>query len=102
MYCRTHEDSYDVWWRYGDDAGQATDTALQSVVNVGVTAFNIDNLGIKAILGTTGKKAAKVMLKSSDEEAAEGEQMETQTPEAHVEAVGTDAQNKEMKEEEKK
>ncbi|CAM9329532.1 unnamed protein product [Lampetra planeri] len=89
-----------VKYKYGDDAGQATDTALQSVVNVGVTAFNIDNLGFKAILGTTGKKAAKVMLKSSDEEAAESEQTETQTPETHVEVVGKDAQNKEKKEEE--
>uniref|UniRef100_A0A671WUU1 Spartin a n=1 Tax=Sparus aurata TaxID=8175 RepID=A0A671WUU1_SPAAU len=60
----TNETVLTVTHKYGDDAGQATDTALKSVVNVGVTAYNIDNLGIKAFLKTTGKKTAKAMVKS--------------------------------------
>ncbi|KAL0182859.1 hypothetical protein M9458_022234, partial [Cirrhinus mrigala] len=48
---------------YGDDAGQAADTAVQSAVNIGVTAFNVDNLGVKGILKTTGKHTAKAMVK---------------------------------------
>lgn len=55
-------------WRYGDDASQATDTALKSVVNVGITAYNIDNLGIKAILKTTSKQTAKALVKSPEGE----------------------------------
>ncbi|XP_077403449.1 spartin a isoform X2 [Vanacampus margaritifer] len=54
-----------VTYKYGNDAGQATDTALRSVTNVGVTAYNVDNLGLKAILKTTGKEMAKGMVKSS-------------------------------------
>ncbi|XP_016120154.1 coiled-coil domain-containing protein 169-like [Sinocyclocheilus grahami] len=50
--------------RYGDEAGQAADTAVHSAVNVGITAFNVDNLGIKGILKTKGKHTAKAMLSS--------------------------------------
>lgn len=66
------------WWRYGNDAGDATDTALHSVINVGVTAHNIDNLGIKAILKTAGKKTAKAMVKSKDGQSAETDGKEAQ------------------------
>ncbi|KAM8834842.1 spartin-like isoform 1-T1 [Synchiropus picturatus] len=62
-----------VTYKYGDDAGKATDTGLQSAINVGATAFNIDNLGVKAILKTGGKQMAKAMVKSSGEEKKEDE-----------------------------
>lgn len=69
-----------LWWRYGDDAGKATDTALQSVVNIGVTAYNFDNLGIKAILKTTGAKTAKAMVKDGNAENGQPSQTgETET-----------------------
>uniref|UniRef100_A0A3B5LRA7 MIT domain-containing protein n=1 Tax=Xiphophorus couchianus TaxID=32473 RepID=A0A3B5LRA7_9TELE len=64
--------------KYGNDAGQATDTALRSVGNIGVAAHNIDNLGLKALLKTTGKKTAKVMIKESDDEVKETEENKTQ------------------------
>lgn len=48
--------------KYGSAAGQATDHAVNSAINVGVTAFNIDNLGIKAIVKRTGKQAAQAIL----------------------------------------
>uniref|UniRef100_W5L9H4 Spartin n=1 Tax=Astyanax mexicanus TaxID=7994 RepID=W5L9H4_ASTMX len=47
--------------KYGDQASQATDTAVQSVLNVGVTAFNIDNFGLKAVLKGAGKQTAKAI-----------------------------------------
>uniref|UniRef100_A0A8B9GVK5 Spartin n=1 Tax=Astyanax mexicanus TaxID=7994 RepID=A0A8B9GVK5_ASTMX len=47
--------------KYGDQASQATDTAVQSVFNVGVTAFNIDNFGLKAVLKGAGKQTAKAI-----------------------------------------
>ncbi|CAL9685197.1 unnamed protein product [Knipowitschia caucasica] len=67
-----------VKYKYGMDAGEATDTALKSVVNVGVTAYNIDNLGIKAIMKTAGKETAKAMVKRKDGETVEG--MDTEKP----------------------
>nr|XP_020468782.1 spartin-like isoform X2 [Monopterus albus] len=48
--------------KYGAAAGQATDQAVHSAINVGVTAFNIDNLGIKAAVKKTGKQTAQAIL----------------------------------------
>ncbi|XP_032432856.1 spartin a isoform X2 [Xiphophorus hellerii] len=70
-----------VKYKYGNDAGQATDTALRSVGNIGVAAHNIDNLGLKAFLKTTGKKTAKVVVKESDDEVKETEENKTQKDE---------------------
>nr|XP_023995999.1 spartin-like [Salvelinus alpinus] len=39
------------------------DTGIQSVINVGVAAFNVDNLGIKGVLKTAGKQTAKAVVK---------------------------------------
>ncbi|XP_034722446.1 spartin b isoform X1 [Etheostoma cragini] len=47
---------------YGAAAGQATDHAVNSAINVGLTAFNVDNLGIKAVVKRTGKQTAKAIL----------------------------------------
>lgn len=63
-----------MWWRYGADAGQATDHAVNSAINVGVTAFNIDNLGIKAMVKKTGKETAQAILK--DYKVQDGEETE--------------------------
>lgn len=51
-----------LWWRYGAAAGQATDHAVNSAINVGITAFNVDNLGIKAVVKKTGKHTAQAIL----------------------------------------
>ncbi|KAM8853914.1 spartin b [Synchiropus picturatus] len=48
--------------KYGAAAGQATDHAVNSAINVGITAFNIDNLGVKAVVKRTGKQTAKAIL----------------------------------------
>ncbi|XP_076025102.1 spartin-like isoform X2 [Genypterus blacodes] len=65
-----------VTHKYGSDAGQATDTALKSVVNVGMAAYNIDNLGVKAFMETAGKKTAKALMKNKEaqEEDKQGQQ----------------------------
>ncbi|XP_043995976.1 spartin a isoform X2 [Gambusia affinis] len=67
-----------VKYKYGNDAGQATDTALRTVGNIGLTAHNIDNLGLKALLKTTGKKTTKAMVKESDDEVKETEENKMQ------------------------
>lgn len=33
------------------------------MVNVGIAAYNIDNVGFKAVLKTTGKQTARAMVK---------------------------------------
>ncbi|XP_019385610.1 PREDICTED: spartin isoform X1 [Crocodylus porosus] len=48
--------------KYGDDAGHATDNAVNSAINVGVTAFNIDNIGIKAMVKKTAKETGHAVL----------------------------------------
>ncbi|XP_037124685.1 spartin b isoform X1 [Syngnathus acus] len=48
--------------KYGAVAGQATDNAVNSAINVGVAAFNIDNLGVKAVVKRTGKQTARTIL----------------------------------------
>lgn len=46
--------------------------------NIGLTAHNIDNLGLKALLKTTGKKTTKAMVKESDDEVKETEENKMQ------------------------
>ncbi|KAF7652490.1 hypothetical protein LDENG_00095630 [Lucifuga dentata] len=74
----TSETVTTVTYKYGDEAGKATDTALRSVVNVGLTAYNIDNLGLKAILKTAGKETAKSMAKDEKEQTEEFQEEETE------------------------
>ncbi|KTG42968.1 hypothetical protein cypCar_00010816 [Cyprinus carpio] len=64
----TSETVNTVKHKYGDEAGQAADTAVQSAVNVGVTAFNMDNLVIKGILKSTGKHTENAMVKDGSGE----------------------------------
>ncbi|XP_060942373.1 spartin a [Limanda limanda] len=73
-----------VTYKYGNDAGEATDKALQSAVNVGVTAYNIDHLGIKAILKSAGKQTAKAMVRKPDGKTAEIEGKEVPKKEEEV------------------
>ncbi|XP_069495331.1 spartin isoform X2 [Ambystoma mexicanum] len=48
--------------KYGQNAAHATDNAVNSAINVGVTAFNIDNLGIKAVVKKTAKETGHAIL----------------------------------------
>uniref|UniRef100_A0A8C5LPY3 Spartin n=1 Tax=Leptobrachium leishanense TaxID=445787 RepID=A0A8C5LPY3_9ANUR len=59
----TSETVHTVKYKFGKDAGHATDNAMNSAINVGVTAFNIDHLGIKAIVKKTAKETSHVILK---------------------------------------
>ncbi|XP_071352666.1 spartin b isoform X2 [Trachinotus anak] len=64
--------------KYGAAAGQATDHAVNSAINVGITAFNIDNLGIKAVVKRTGKHTAQAILEDYNlqEKPESGKQVE--------------------------
>lgn len=61
------------------------------MINVGVTAYNVDNLGIKAILKTTGKQTAKAMVKGKA--GAEGK--ETEKEDNQEKTNGTEEQKPE-------
>ncbi|XP_067889575.1 spartin a isoform X3 [Heterodontus francisci] len=56
------ETVHTVKHKYGTAAGKATDNAVNSAINVGVTAFNIDNLGIKAVARRTAKETGNAIL----------------------------------------
>ncbi|KAM9359350.1 spartin b isoform 1-T1 [Symphorus nematophorus] len=64
--------------KYGAAAGQATDHAVNSAINVGITAFNVDNLGIKAVVKRTGKQTAQAILEDYklQEKPENGKQVE--------------------------
>ncbi|XP_072899997.1 spartin a [Hemitrygon akajei] len=57
------ETVHTVKHKYGAAAGNVTDNAVNSAINVGVTAFNIDHLGIKAIARRTAKETGNAILK---------------------------------------
>ncbi|XP_042287336.1 spartin a isoform X1 [Thunnus maccoyii] len=91
-----------VKYKHGGDAGQATDIALQSVANVGLTAYNIDNLRFRAILKTTGKEAAKVILKSGKPAETQGEETSMEETQKQEDETETERMNVQKKEEEEK
>ncbi|XP_075418860.1 spartin isoform X2 [Tenrec ecaudatus] len=51
-----------VRYKYGHPAGEATHDAVDSAINVGVTAFNINNIGIKAMVKKTAKQTGHTIL----------------------------------------
>nr|XP_054361874.1 spartin [Mirounga angustirostris] len=51
-----------VKYKYGHTAGEATHDAVDSAINVGVTAYNIDNIGIKAMVKKTAKETGQTLL----------------------------------------
>ncbi|KAM9320702.1 spartin [Gastrophryne carolinensis] len=56
------ETVHTVKYKYGKDAGHVTDDAMNSAINVGVTALNIDHLGIQAIVKKTAKETSHTIL----------------------------------------
>ncbi|XP_039728935.1 spartin isoform X4 [Pteropus medius] len=51
-----------VRYKYGHTAGEATHDAVDSAINVGLTAYNIDNIGIKAMVKKTAKQTGQTIL----------------------------------------
>lgn len=65
------------------------------MVNVGVAAYNIDHLAIKAILNTTGKTSAS--KPDGETEGADGTKTPTQSLQADTEAKETPKKEEEKK-----
>lgn len=51
-----------VRYKYGHTAGEATHDAVDSAINVGLTAYNIENIGIKAMVKKTAKQTGHTIL----------------------------------------
>ncbi|KAJ3591384.1 hypothetical protein NHX12_009329 [Muraenolepis orangiensis] len=64
--------------KYGPAAGHATDMAMNSAINVGMTAFNIDNLGVKAVVKRTGKQTAAALLEDYKIQEAPGQERQVE------------------------
>uniref|UniRef100_A0A8C6GY81 Spartin n=1 Tax=Mus spicilegus TaxID=10103 RepID=A0A8C6GY81_MUSSI len=65
-----------VRYKYGHNAGEATHNAVDSAINVGLTAYNIDNIGIKAMVKKTAKQTGHTLLE--DYQIVERPQRESQ------------------------
>ncbi|MBZ3874435.1 Spartin [Sciurus carolinensis] len=65
-----------VRYKYGHNAGEATHHAMDSAINVGVTAYNIDNIGIKAVVKKTAKQTGQRLLE--DYQIVDASQRESQ------------------------
>ncbi|XP_038203426.1 spartin isoform X2 [Arvicola amphibius] len=65
-----------VRYKYGHNAGEATHNAVDSAINVGLTAYNIDNIGIKAMVKRTAKQTGHKLLE--DYQIAHSSQKESQ------------------------
>ncbi|XP_045423130.1 spartin isoform X2 [Lemur catta] len=89
-----------VKYKYGHTAGEATHNAVDSAVNVGVTAYNINNIGIKAMVKKTATQTGHTLLE--DYQIVDNSQKENQGA-ANVNMRGEkDEQTKEGKKNEAK
>ncbi|XP_032754277.1 spartin isoform X3 [Rattus rattus] len=86
-----------VRYKYGHNAGEATHNAVDSAINVGVTAYNIDNIGIKAMVKKTAKQTGHTLLE--DYQIIESPQRESQGGATSIE--GTRDVERKMEEEKK-
>lgn len=70
----THETVQVVTHKYGEEAGQLTENTMYTAGHVAVAAYNVDNLGIKAIAKRTAKETGKAVLQDlhSDGQAKKG------------------------------
>ncbi|XP_040847441.1 spartin [Ochotona curzoniae] len=65
-----------VRYKYGHNAGEATHHAVDSAINVGVTAYNVNNIGIKAVVKKTAKQTGHTLLE--DYQIVDNSQRENQ------------------------
>uniref|UniRef100_A0A8C2QLU9 Spartin n=1 Tax=Cricetulus griseus TaxID=10029 RepID=A0A8C2QLU9_CRIGR len=65
-----------VRYKYGHNAGEATHNVVDSAINVGLTAYNIDNIGIKAMVKKTAKQTGHTLLE--DYQIIDSSQKESQ------------------------
>uniref|UniRef100_A0A250Y408 Spartin n=1 Tax=Castor canadensis TaxID=51338 RepID=A0A250Y408_CASCN len=75
-----------VRYKYGHNAGEATHNAVDSAINVGVTAYNIDNIGIKAMVKKTAKQTGQTLLE--DYQIVDSSQNESQGAVANAKMRG--------------
>ncbi|XP_004453363.1 spartin isoform X3 [Dasypus novemcinctus] len=75
-----------VRYKYGHNAGEATHDAVDSAINVGMTAYNIDNIGVRAMVKKTAKQTGHALLE--DYKIVDGSQGKSQEKGANVYSAG--------------
>ncbi|XP_063970486.1 spartin-like [Lytechinus pictus] len=63
----SHATVQTVEHKYGEDAGRLTNNSLATVGNIGISAHNFNNLGVKAIAKRTAKDTGKVVVREMGE-----------------------------------
>ncbi|XP_062598431.1 spartin-like isoform X1 [Saccostrea cucullata] len=58
--------------KYGSEAAKLSENALYTVGNVAMTAYNVDNLGVKAIAKRAAKETGKELVKDIHKEWKDG------------------------------
>nr|XP_058165464.1 LOW QUALITY PROTEIN: spartin-like [Dasypus novemcinctus] len=75
-----------VRYKYGHNAGEATHDAVDSAINVGMTAYNIHNIGVRAMVKKTAKQTGHALLE--DYKIVDGSQGKSQQKGANVYSAG--------------
>ncbi|XP_012886941.1 PREDICTED: spartin isoform X1 [Dipodomys ordii] len=89
-----------VRYKYGHNAGEATHSAVDSAINVGVAAYNIDNIGIKAMVKKTAKQTGQTLLE--DYRIIDSSQKEIQGAAGNADLKREDEETKEVEKKETK
>uniref|UniRef100_A0A3B3HJQ6 Senescence domain-containing protein n=1 Tax=Oryzias latipes TaxID=8090 RepID=A0A3B3HJQ6_ORYLA len=76
-----------VEYKYGEDAGQATDTALKTVGNAGLAAYNFDRLSIGRLMLSTAMSTAEEMVDENDRQPTGMQKHEQQREYMNVKAM---------------
>ncbi|XP_038055681.1 spartin-like [Patiria miniata] len=58
-----------VQHKYGNDAARFTDTTLDAATNIGVSAYNMNHIGVKAIAKRAAKDTGKAVLEDYNKES---------------------------------
>ncbi|GFN94215.1 spartin-like [Plakobranchus ocellatus] len=78
----TQETVQVVTHKYGDEAGALTENTMYAAGNVAMAAYNVDNIGIKAVAKRTAKETGKAVLHDlhNEKQAKGGKDGQTRQP----------------------
>ena len=69
-------------YRYGEEAGTLTENTMYTAGHVAMTAYNVDNIGVKAVAKRTAKETGKAVLHDLHAEKA-GKDGKPRGPDSH-------------------
>ena len=66
--------------RYGGEAGQFTEHTLYAAGNVGIAAYNFNNLGVKAVAKRAAKDTGKALVQEHSKASGTSASAQSKTP----------------------